>query len=482
VWRDYVAWCLELRTDASGARAFHGRTGAVSTLLKATLDTLPSGVRARLLGGADGSDLVKGVLDDAGASEEELAHAAAAMAAHRGGLTSDLQAVLEASGAGIPDASGLARLPLDSSAGLLSGAARVEGGPAADEAAGGTSLPRPIVRQYYPRTVPVYAPDGVTVLRHRPVVTRLAEDLAGVGLTATGLYGRPGVNTPDAPWAGDEADAGVLDGLLSRSLGVLAGESAAGDIVGDMAAHRRAVARARLSPEDRKLLEQAEAEQAAESAARTRGGSGGGGGSGAAAAAGAAGGKGAFDAAARASQVRRAAEADDVVASDFGGGDDDAAGAAELALAEVPKPVTPATLAAHEADLASGASGVASEPSPRVKPRGRRARRQHAATELKALIDEAASREVPPSELLDEARPWTHFGYAPAANYREPGSYTVLHERLLEAADARDLEAMFALWHEHTRMAPQVRARARGCGCVRERGGARACLQFAGSC
>lgn len=250
-----------------------------------------------------------------------------------------------------------------------------------------------------------------------------------------------------APDDVDELDA--LETTISRSLAALAAEEAAGDIEADLARAHRAADRARLA-----ALEAERAGGAAPvggegaAAAGEEGELGGASGSSGAAAVATAddASKARLEAAAAQASARLAA------AVEARAGASDGAG---LALATVPKPVSPTSLAAHEAALAEGAS-VVPEASPRVKPRWRRLRRARAEESTSALLDEAEARGVSPAEALDAARPWADFGYAAAPDYRSAGAHTLLHRRLLEAADAHDLEAMFAIWAAHARMAPQV--------------------------
>jgi hypothetical protein len=265
----------------------------------------------------------------------------------------------------------------------------------------------------------------------------------------------PGSATSLAAGAPDEVDElEALETTIFRSLGALVAEEAAGDIEADLATAHRAADRARL---------------AALEAGRT-------GGDGAAAAAGGEdelGGVGAStggsassvataDDASRAKLEAAASQASARLAAavESRAGASDGSG---LTLATVPKPVSPSSLAAHEAGLAQGGA-VVPEASPRVKPRWRRLRRARAEEATGALLDEAAARGVSPAEALDDARPWADFGYAAAPDYRAPGAHTLLHRRLLEAADAHDLEAMFAIWAAHARMAPQVSSGGRGEG------------------
>jgi hypothetical protein len=50
---------------------------------------------------------------------------------------------------------------------------------------------------------------------------------------------------------------------------------------------------------------------------------------------------------------------------------------------------------------------------------------------------------------------WRNFGHTAVPGYRALEAYDLAHHRLLEAAEQRDLDAVWALWAEHCRMAPQ---------------------------
>ena len=175
-WRDYVAFCLDMTADVSGGSSalapagsplMEGREVVVAQMLKAAVAALPAGTRARMA--AYGSDPLKNMLDAAGLDYEQIARGAQDLSAARSGLTSDAEALTIAAGTTIADPLAPS-LPLDSSAGTVSGAATVPGGPAPSAAAGGVALPRPAVQQYYPL---------------RPGATgRLPDDLAEVGLGA----------------------------------------------------------------------------------------------------------------------------------------------------------------------------------------------------------------------------------------------------------------------------------------------------------
>lgn len=438
-WKSYVGWVLELARDPASASVLGGREATVRDMLRGALRALPPGVRARL----PSLDPIKDGLDEAGVDEAQLARAAAELGASRSGLTADAADVLRATGAGIASVDGEAFLPLDSSAGVLAGrAGSPGGGPSPAAAAGGSALPRPSVRQYYPVTRPVYAPDGVTVLRHEPVVSRLPEDLAGTGLTSLhgGLAGTDADGrSPVGEYDEGAASVAAIDGVISRSLAALAAEAAAGDIAGDLAAAKRRAYADALAP----LVGEGgeEAREVLDAVAL---------GGGASLAGGLPAGM------QRLGRALESVEERAELAGEEAGEDSEGA---DLTSALLPTPVTPATLAAHEAG--AGGGGLVSEPSPRVRHRARRARRARSEAAQEALIEEAASRGLTPAQMEMEARPWHEVAYGAAPAYRASGAYSLLHERLLEAGDARDLEAMFALWHAHTRMQPQVRAAGR---------------------
>lgn len=179
-WKDYVSFVLDM--SGSGVPLAEGREAVVSQMLKAALAALPPGVRSRM---APSGDPILSELDKAGLTYEDAARGAGALAAARSGLTSDAEALAVAVGASFGDATGLGDLPVDSSAAVTAGAAAVPGGPSPLEAAGGAALPRPVVRQYYPLSKPVYGgPTGTTVVGYAPVATRHHDDLVAVGMGA----------------------------------------------------------------------------------------------------------------------------------------------------------------------------------------------------------------------------------------------------------------------------------------------------------
>lgn len=51
--------------------------------------------------------------------------------------------------------------------------------------------------------------------------------------------------------------------------------------------------------------------------------------------------------------------------------------------------------------------------------------------------------------------PWDSHCYEVTGEYRNDEAYGIIHERLLEAMEAKDLNAMWLLWSEHCRMVPQ---------------------------
>jgi len=50
---------------------------------------------------------------------------------------------------------------------------------------------------------------------------------------------------------------------------------------------------------------------------------------------------------------------------------------------------------------------------------------------------------------------WRNFSYSPPSGYRGYNGHALVHRRLLEATEAQDLGAVWALWSEHCRMNPQ---------------------------
>jgi hypothetical protein len=185
-WKDYVSFVLDMSGSSAGGGAAvpfaEGREAVVAQMVKASLAALPAGVRARL---APVGDPILAELDKSGMTYDDAARGAGALAAARSGLTSDAEALAVAAGAGFGDATGLGDPPVDSSAAITGGAAAVPGGAAPAEAAGGAALPRPVVRQYYPLTKPVYGgPTGTTIVGYAPVATRHHDDLVAVGMGA----------------------------------------------------------------------------------------------------------------------------------------------------------------------------------------------------------------------------------------------------------------------------------------------------------
>jgi hypothetical protein len=118
---------------------------------------------------------------------------------------------------------------------------------------------------------------------------------------------------------------------------------------------------------------------------------------------------------------------------------------ARLALAEVPA-VLP-----H-----GGALAAAAEPGPAAASAALDLlRAQRLATAEAALANAEEEESTGRAPRGPSAPRWDAYGYSAIPGYRGHDAYCLLHYRLLEAVEQRDLDAVWALWAEHCRMAPQ---------------------------
>ena len=445
-WRMYITAALEA---AAAAGPSAGGERALTSMVRAAAAALPDDLRSIAARAGAGGDPLRSFADRVGISYDDLDAAAADSSIAVAALAADEVDVRAAAGDSISSRDTVP-LPLDASAALSS--SLVAGVDVIAAGGGGTTplggAPRP--NQYYPVTQAMVAPDGSVV--HVPVVSRLPADFTGTADDGS---------APPSPAVADAADA------FFDELAAAAGAAAEGDIAGALRAQRAAAARAR-------------AERAAEA-------SGGGGGGSASEAedgdapavddGGAAGPSGRRRALSTTETLRLAqrasAAAERADRADAGeNGSSFASGSASF-IADIDRPVGAGGVP-QPRSMSAGL--VVGERDPRRISRYGRIRRIRADTSTLELMRRGAAEGRPVAELEAEATPWTEKVVVAAEGYRAAGSggaYTLLHERLLEAADAADLEAMFALWFEHCRLTPQVRARSACVGLSRASLGSR---------
>ena len=452
-------------------------SGAIVAMLRTALSSLPEAVRGKLFKG----DPLKTWLDRAGLSHKDLAEGALAAEARSGGVSSDGDGVLGSGGFSLSDPYALPA-PLDSSAGVLAeqqqqagaSATGVMGGTHPGAASAGGLAPlgsAPVPVQYYPRL------SGGTV-------SRLPQDMSG--FNGSGDESAPSSLSPSGASSGpstslyEEEALGVTrpEHVISSLLCSLAAQEAAGDIEGDVKTQRLEALREEVAAVAAAAAAgtpiASSSRQQAGAATTTGGGTGtasssrvsltGGSGSSRSSGLSVAANHGTGRVGVRSSSLltralEHAAQRIAAAASTITSSSSNSVAPDGSSFALLSRPDDMTTAAADDTASSGGSSGslIIPEIGPQRLPRHRRIRALYTENAVLARMDAAAAARRPVSELEEEDAPWDSKVYEAGPNYREDGAYGVLHERLLEAGEARDLEAMLALWFEHVKMAPQVR-------------------------